>query len=125
MPERKPQQDPKLRKKRIQDHMKVLRYLMDTNNLKNSATGRLESPQKLVIFYAGYIAMRRIWEIKTNCGKMKTGDPKLDADKNDKTSIIYRIEKEVAHPLGLETSTLFKIAKFKYWGKKFLKICET
>ena len=116
-------QDAKLRDKRIQDHAKVLRFLMDTNNLKNSAVGRLESPQKLVIFFAGYIAMRRMWEVKTNHGKFKTGDPDIDKDKNDKDSIIYRIDKEVAHPLGHETSTLFKITKFKFCGKRFLQAC--
>ena len=124
MPERKPQGE-KLRRKHMQDHIKVLKYLMDTNNLKNIATGRLESAQKLVIYFAGYIAMRRIWELKTNRGKIKTDDPELDVDKNDKNSIIYRIDKEVAHPLGLETSTLFKITKFKYWGRKFLKLSNT
>lgn len=116
-------QDARLRNKRIQDHAKVLRFLMDTNNLKNSATGRLESPQKLVIFFAGYIAMRRMWEVKTNHGDIKTGDPDLDRDKNDKESIIYRIDQEVAHPLGHETSTLFRITKFKFWGRKFLQTC--
>lgn len=119
MPNRK-SQDAKLRAKRIQDHAKVLRFLMDTKNLKNNAVGRLESPQKLIIFFAGYIAMRRMWEVKTNHGAIKTGDPDVDKDKNDKDSIIYRIDKEVAHPLGHKTSTLFRISKFKYWGKKFL-----
>jgi hypothetical protein len=124
MPQRNPQ-DPKLKNKRIRDHAKVLRFLMHTDNLTKNATGRLESPQKLVIFYAGYIAMRRIWEVKTNGGKIPTGDPEFDKDKNkDKDCIIYRIDKEVAHPLGLETSTLFRIAKFKYWGRKFLHLCE-
>lgn len=68
MPKRNTQ-DQSLRKKRINDHIKVLRYLMD--NLKESSTGKLESPQKLVIFYAGYIAMRRIWEIKTKDERRK------------------------------------------------------
>ena len=122
MPKRE-RQDARLRKKRIQDHAKVLRFLMDADNLKNSATGRLESPQKLVLFFAGYIAMRRMWEVKTNHGSSKTGDPELDRDKNETDSIIYRIDKEVAHSLGLQTSTLFRITKFKYWGKKFLHAC--
>ncbi len=117
-------QNKKLRSKRIRDHARVLRFLMDRNNLRNIATGRLESPQKLVVFFAGYIAMRRMWEVKTNHGKLNTGDADLDKNKNDKDSIIYRIDKEVAHSLGLETSTLFKVAKFKYWGKKFLNACE-
>ena len=122
MSKRRPQ-DQRMRRKRIQDHAKVLQFLMDTNNLKNSATGRLESPQKLVIFFAGYIAMRRMWEVKTIHGAIQTGDPDLDRDKNDKKSIIYRIDKEVAHPLGHQTSTLFRIAKFKFWGRKFLQAC--
>ncbi len=123
MPDRKPQ-DEKLKKKRIRDHIKVLAYLMDTDNLKNSATGRLESPQKLVIFYAGYIAMRRLWEIKTENGRKATGDPKLDVKKNNPDSLIYRIDKEIAHPLGLPTPTLLRVLTFKYWGKKILKMCR-
>jgi len=35
----------------------------------------------------------------------------------------YRIDKEVAHPLGLQTSTLFRVSKFKYWGRKFIAAC--
>ena len=96
---------------------------MNPDNLKNIATGRLESPQKVVIYFAGYIAMRRMWELKSNRGTTKIGDPELDKDKNDATSIIYRIDKEVAHPLGLSTSTLFKVVQFKYWGRKFLAFC--
>ena len=115
-------QDAKLRAKRIKDHVKVLRFLLES--LKSQATGKLESPQKLAVFFAGYIAMRRMWEVKTNHGKLKTGDAEIDQNKKEKGSIIYRIEKEVAHPLGLYTSTLFKVRKFKYWAKKFLKICE-
>ena len=117
-------QDTRLRNKRIRDHAKVLTFLMDTNNLRNNATGRLESPQKLVIFYAGYIAMRRMWEVKTNHGKIRTGDQELDKCKKDEDSIIYRIDNEVAHSLGYKTSTLFRIANFKYWGRKFLHLCE-
>ncbi len=118
-------QDASLRDKRIQDHAKVLRFLVDTNNLRVSATGKLESPQKLIIFFAGYIAMRRIWELKTKRGTIATGDCELDKDKTDPNSIIYRIDKEVAHPLGLQTSTLFRIEKFRYWGRKFLDLCKT
>lgn len=139
MPQRNPQ-DPKLKNKRIRDHAKVLRFLMDTDNLTKNATGRLESPQKLVVFFAGYIAMRRIWEVKTNGGRISTGDHQLDKHKdcieekkrkratiassaaND--CIICRIDKEVAHAVGHETSTLFLVAKFKYWGRKFLHLCE-
>ena len=96
---------------------------MDTDNLNNNATGRLESPQKLVVFFAGYIAMRRIWEVKTNHGEIRTGDHEIDRDKNEPGSILYRIDKEVAHPLGLQTSTLFRVSKFKYWGRKFIAAC--
>jgi len=115
-------QNAKLRAKRVKDHVKVLRFLLDS--LKSQATGELESPQKLAVFFAGYIAMRRMWEVKTNHGRLKTGDDEIDRSKNEKGSIIYRIEKEVAHPLGLETSTLFRVAKFKYWADKFLQACE-
>ena len=123
MPSRQAQ-DYQLRDKRIQDHAKVLRFLMDTKNLRDTTTGKLESPQKLVTFYAGYIAMRRIWEVNTNHGTIPTGDREIDKVKNPHDSIIYRIDKEVAHPLGFKTSTLFRISKFKFWGKKFLKLCE-
>ena len=131
---RRPKQDERLRAKRIRDHVKVLEFLMDTNNLKSTATGgNLETPQKLITFYAGYLAMRRIWNVVKKDwaeGKKRTGDKVLDKElekthETDKTSIIYRIDKEIAHPLGLETSTLFRISKFKYWGKKFLKLAQT
>ncbi len=79
--------------------------------------------KKLIIFYAGYIAMRRLWETKTENGRLKTGDSELDAKKSDPKSFLYRIDKEVAHPLGLPTSTLFRVVKFKYWGRKILAIC--
>jgi hypothetical protein len=67
MPRRQPP-DAALRHKGIEDHAKVLRFLMDRENLKNTVTGRLESPQKLIVFLAGYIAMRRMREVKTNHG---------------------------------------------------------
>jgi len=114
--------DAKLRAKRIKDHVKVLRFLLQS--LETQATGELESPQKLAVFFAGYIAMRRMWEVKTNHGRLETGDAEIDQGKSDKHSIIYRIEKEVAHPLGLETSTLFRVANFRYWAEKFLQVCE-
>lgn len=116
-------QNQRLRNKRIQDHIKVLEFLMNDNNLKNHAIGPLESPQKMVIFFAGYVAMRRMWEVKTNCGRSLTGDAEIDIKKSDPSSIISRIDKEVAHPLGLQNPTLFRIATFKYWGKKFIKAC--
>ena len=122
MPPRQPQ-NAALRQKRIEDHVKPLRFLMDTDNLNNNATGRLESPQKLIVFFAGYIAMRRMWEVKTNNGEIPTGDHEIDRDKNEPDSILYRIDKEVAHPLGLQTSTLFRVSKFKYWGRKFIAAC--
>lgn len=117
-------QDQKLKAKRTRDDLKVLTHLMKKDTLKNGAIGRLESPQKLVIFYAGYIAMRRLWEAKTDNGDLKTGDTELDRKKSDPKSFIYRIDKEIAHALGLPTSTLLKVAKFKYWGKKILAMCE-
>ena len=118
-------QDDKLRAKRIEEHVKVLEYLLDRRNLAKHATGeRLASTPKLVVFFAGYIAMRRMWDVKTRNGKMKTGDADLDKKKNDADSIIYRIDKEVAHALGYETSTLFVVKKFLYWGKKFLSACK-
>ena len=120
-------QDEKLKEKRTRDDMKVLTHVMKKSTLKRGATGKLESPQKVVIFYAGYIAMRRLWEAKTKPKKgkkrLKTGDPELDADKGV-PEFINRIDKEIAHPLGIPTNTLLKVAKFKYWGKKILAMCE-
>ena len=123
MPNRPPQNQALLRK-RLQDHVNVLRFLLDNRNLKRLATGnRLGTPAKLVVYFAGYIAMRRMWDHATKRGRIKTGDPELDKDRRkDPTSIIYRIDKEVAHPLGLQTSTLFVVAKFKFWGKRFLQV---
>ena len=95
---------------------------MKKSTLKSRATGRLESPEKLAIFYAGYIAMGPLWETRTKNGRLKTNDAELDADKKDTKSFIYRIDKEIAHALGLPTNTLLKVAKFKYWGNKILKM---
>lgn len=117
-------QDHRLSLKRTKDDLKVLRHLMKKSTLAANATGGLESPQKLVVFYAGYIAMRRLWERHTNNGRIKTGDPDLDVSKNDTDSFIYRIDKEIAHALGLQTNTLLKVAKFRFWGKKILAVCD-
>lgn len=116
-------QDMTLQSKRRRDDVKVLAHLMNRRTLKGAATGRLESPQKLVIYYAGYVAMRRILETKSENGTPKTGDEELDLKSDDPHSLIYRIDKEVAHPLGCQTSTLFRVAKFKYWGSKVLAAC--
>lgn len=123
MPKRD-KQDAMLKAKRTRDDLKVLTYLMARDTLKRLATGSLESPQKLAIFYAGYIAMRRLWETKTKNGSVKTGDADLDVKKGDPNSFVYRIDKEIAHPLGLPTSTLLRVATFKYWGRKILAMCK-
>ena len=68
-------QDPNLRAKRIKDHVKVLRFLLES--LRSQVTGKLESPQKLAVFFAGYIAMRRMWEVNTESGKFKNGDAEI------------------------------------------------
>jgi hypothetical protein len=69
--------------------------------------------------------MRRTCEVTTNRGDTPTGDKEIDKDKNEPHSIVYRIDKEVARPLSLGTSTLFRISKFKYCRKKFLAACVT
>lgn len=98
---------------------------MKKSTLKSGTTGKLESPEKLVVFYAGYIAMRRLWEAKTEKGNLRTGDPELDKGKGgDDPEFIHRIDMEIAHPLGHPTNTLLKVRKFKYWGKKILAMCE-
>ncbi len=117
-------QNAAVRMRRMREHMNVLKYLLDPETLRSRATGKGCSPEKLVCFFAGYVAMRRIWELKTENGKVEVGDREIDRKKTEEGSIIYRIEKEVCHCLGYDTCTLFKVAKFKYWGKKFLAIAE-
>jgi len=110
---------PAVTAKRIKNDVKVLKYLLA--NLKSVTTGRLESPQKLAAFYAGYTAMRSIWDAKTNNGNVSTGDPSLDAEmKNTPGKFIFRVNKEVSHSVGKHTKTLLRVATFRYWAEKVL-----
>ncbi|OHB66496.1 MAG: hypothetical protein A2V70_17935 [Planctomycetes bacterium RBG_13_63_9] len=115
--------DRKVTQKRLQNDVKVLRYLLD--NISRLATGQLESPQKLMVFYAGYTAMRSLWDIKTDKGKLSTGDTELDDKlKRDPGKFIFRVNMEIAHSIGEHTQTLLRVATFKYWAKKFLGLWE-
>jgi len=61
--------DRRIQAKRESNDLKVLKYL--TNNVSTLAIGRLESPEKLTVFYAGYTAMRSLWEARTQKGKIR------------------------------------------------------
>ena len=118
------QTDHELREERVQRDLKVLRYLYD--NVDTMASGRLESPEKLVLFYAGFTAMRSIWDARTCNGKKLTGNPRLDEDmKNETGNLIFRVNMEISHSIGEHSKTLLRKATFKYWAKRVLKQWET
>ena len=113
--------DPTVTAKRVKNDVKVLRHLLA--NLKSVTPGPLESPQKLVTFYAGYTAMRSLWEVKTNSGKLSTGDSVVDAEmRNAPGKLIFRVNMEVSHSLGEHTKTLLRVATFRHWAKKALAL---
>jgi len=113
--------DPNLVQKRTENDLKVIKYLVE--NIGELAKGQLESPQKLMVFYAGYTAMRSLWEVKTRKGKVSTGDATLDHElKREPGKFIFRVDKEVAHSIGEHTRTLLRVTTFKYWGKRFLRL---
>ncbi len=115
--------DQKLSQKRTRNDVKVLRYLLD--NIGELAQGRLESPQKLMVFYAGYTAMRSIWDAKTRGGKLPTGDAQLDAElRREPGKFVFRVDVEISHSIGEHTKTLLRVVTFKYWAKKCLGLWE-
>jgi len=123
MAERK-KTDHELREKRVQRDLKVLRYLYD--NVGTMASGRLESPEKLVLFYAGYTAIRSIWDARTCGGKKPTGNRRLDEEmKNETGKLVFRVNMEVSHSIGKHSKTLLRVVTFKYWAKRVLKQWET
>ncbi len=120
MPNR-PKTDATLREKRVQNDLKVLRYLL--KNIGRLATGRLESPAKLTMFYAGYTAMRSIWDARTRGGTDPTGDAQLNEElKNEPGKFIFRVNQEITHSIGQHTKTLLRVANFKYWAKRVLHV---
>ena len=113
--------DANLVQKRTENDLKVIKYLVE--NIDELAKGRLESPQKLMVFYAGYTAMRSLWEAKTRKGKVSTGDTTFDDElKREPGKFIFRVDMEVSHSIGEHTKTLLRVTTFKYWGKKFLRL---
>lgn len=114
--------DARLRRKRLNNDLKVLRYCLE--NLDKLATGGLESAAKLTVFYAGYTAMRSIWEIKTDHGKNIPTDPKLRQHlrKDDPDGLIFRTNQEVSHSIGNPTKPLLRVTTFRYWAKTILKL---
>ena len=78
-----------------------------------------------MVFYAGYTAMRSLWEVKTRKGKLSTGDAKLDDElKREPGKFIFRVDMEISHSIGEHTNTLLRVVTFKYWAKKFLGLWE-
>ena len=118
MPQRK-KTDPLITEKRVSNDIKVLRYLVD--NWKELSVGKLESPEKLMVFYAGYTAMRSVWDAKTRGGKDSTGCKDLDNELvNESGKLIFRMNVEVSHSIGIHSKTLLRVATFKYWAKRIL-----
>ena len=112
---------PDITARRTANDIKVLKHIM--KNLDTLATGRTESPQKLMVFYAAYTAMRSLWEVKTIHGKLPSGDQALDAyARTDPGHLIFRVEKEVAHSVGEPSKTLFRVSILKRWGRRFLRL---
>jgi hypothetical protein len=116
--------DAGLREKRVHNDLKVLRYLV--KNVRELAVGRLESPQKLATFYAGYTAMRSLWDVKTNGGKLPTGDPELDEQlKKNSGCFIFRVNVEISHSIGEHSKTLLRVTTFRFWANRLLAIWDT
>ena len=112
---------PDITARRTANDIKVLKHIM--KNLDTLATGRTESPQKLMVFYAAYTAMRSLWEVKTNHGKLPSGDSALDAYSYTKPGhLVFRVNMEVAHSIGTPTKTLLRVAILKRWGRKILRL---
>jgi hypothetical protein len=105
---------------RVRNDLKVLSHTL--SNVRELATGKLESPEKLMVYYAGYTAMRSIWDAKTRGGKLSTGNADLDKElKNKEGRFIFRVNQEISHSIGDETKTLLRVVTFKYWAKLVLK----
>lgn len=113
--------DSALTAKRVDNDIKVLRYLL--NNIESVTPGDLESPQKLAAFYAGYTAIRSLWEVKTNRGKIPINNAKLDAEmRRDTGKFIFRVDVEVSHSIGEHTKTLLRVTTFRYWARQVLAL---
>ncbi len=108
--------DAELVQRRIESDRNVIQHLL--GHLDEFAIGKLESPQKLVAFYAGYTAMYRLVYVKTRLLKQCTGDPELD----DRGCFLRRVTDEVFHSARAESNTLLKVAVFRYWAKKVLAL---
>lgn len=112
---------PDITARRTANDIKVLKHIM--KNLDTLATGRTESPQKLMVFYAAYTAMRSLWEVKTNHGQKPSGDSALDAKaRTEPGHLVFRVNMEVAHSIGEATKTLLRVSILKYWGQKILRL---
>ena len=117
--------DMKLRDERLKKDFEVLRFCLD--NLSSLATGGLESPAKLMVFYAGYTAMRSIWEIKTDHGKTIPNDADVrdHLKKDDPDGLVFRTNTEVSHSIGRPSKPLLRVTTFRFWAKKILKLWDT
>lgn len=127
---RRDPQDQGLLDRRIKNHLNVLKYSLE--NVGKQGTGGLESPSKLTFMFAGYTAMRALLQIKTRNWADPTGDAVLDsiaigdaakkARKEDKENFLFRVDKEVSHPVGRETKPLLRVTTFRYWSRRVLAL---
>ena len=129
---RRDAQNQRLLDRRIKNHLKVLKYSLE--NIGKQGTGGLESPSKLTFMFAGYTAKRGLLQLETQNWNQPTGDSVLDsiavgepakkARKHDKENFLFRVDKEVAHPVGRETKPLLRVTTFRYWGRRVLALFE-
>jgi len=113
--------DQAIKAKRIANDVKVIRHVLE--NLETLATGKLESAQKLMTFYAGYTAIRSLWDAKTRGGKVPIADPKLNAEMQRRGGkFIFRVDVEISHSIGEDTNTLLRVVTLRYWSRKALML---
>ena len=116
--------DDTLREERLEKDFKVLRYCLE--HLDELAKGKLESPEKLMVFYAGYTAMRSIWEVKTKKGKYIPDDQKVAQalGNDDPDGLVFRTNTEVSHSIGRPSKPLLRVTTFRFWAKKILELWD-
>ena len=102
-----------LRKQQLDNDLTVLRYCFE--NLDELAKGKLESPQKLVLFYAGYTAIRSLCDYARKQKTSLTGNSKLDK------RIWDGVSRWILHSTGANEKTILRVTTFRTWARKVLK----
>lgn len=105
-----------LRKKQLDNDLTVLRYCFE--NLDELAEGKLESPQKLVLFYAGFTAIRSLCHYARKQKTSLTGNSTLDK------RIWDGVSRWISHSTGANEKTILRVTTFRTWARKVLKHSE-